>query len=462
MLNPLSVYPDTPHLRYLSVLFIFILYAAFCYWCWFRYRRQHTSQFQLAVSANGNTWLVAYASQTGQAEKIAEQTAQQLQQANLAVNLLPLNKVNPAELTQYQQVLFVVSTYGEGEAPDNGGGFIRRIQAQDLSAVKYAVLALGDSDYAHFCSFGHQLSHALHASGAQPSCDLIEVDKCDDSALRHWQYYLGQLSGYTGFSDWSKPGYQSWQLCERRCLNFGSAGAPVYFLRLKPKQISAESAHWIAGDIAEIGPQNNPDLPHREYSIASTPAQGTLDLLVRQVRKTSGELGLGSGWLTHLAPEGSEIFLRIRSNSRFHPPADNVPMILIGNGTGIAGLRAHLLARAARGVNQNWLLFGERNQAHDFHFRDELTHWRTTGALQRLDVAFSRDQQVSASPRYVQDLLPLAEQELHLWVARGAAIYVCGSLQGMAQGVDKALEKMLGREKLEQMVESRRYCRDVY
>lgn len=449
-------------MRYLSVLFILILYSAFCYWCWFRYQRQHTSHFQQTVSTNGNTWLVAYASQTGQAEKIAEQTAQQLQQANLVVNLLPLNKVNPTELTQYQQVLFVVSTYGEGEAPDNGGGFIRRIHDQNLSAMKYAVLALGDTGYAQFCAFGHQLNHALHASGAHPSCDLIEVDKCDDSALRHWQYYLGQLSGFTEFADWSKPGYESWQLCERRCLNSGSAGAPVYFLRLKPTQVSAESAQWIAGDIAEIGPHNNPDLPHREYSIASTPAQGTLDLLVRQVRKASDELGLGSGWLTQLAPEGSEICLRIRRNSRFHPPADNVPMILIGNGTGIAGLRAHLLARVERGAEQNWLLFGERNLTQDFHFRDELTHWRNTGVLQRLDVVFSREQQVLASPRYVQDLLPLAEEELRLWVARGAAIYVCGSLQGMAQGVDDALEKIIGREKLEQMAESRRYCRDVY
>lgn len=459
-IHPASL--DNLQLRYLSVVLILILYAAFCYGCWFRYQRQHGNKFVAVVSDKTSTWLIAFASQTGQAEKIAEQTAQQLQQAEVAVNLLPLNKVNLAELTKYQRVLFIVSTYGEGEAPDNGGGFIRRVHALDLSALKYAVLALGDTDYAHFCAFGHELNHALHASGAQSSCDLIEVDKCDDGALRHWQYYLGQLSGYTAFTDWSKPGYEKWQLCERRFLNPGSAGAPVYFLRLKPAQASVEATQWIAGDIAEIGPHNDPGLPHREYSIASTPAKGTLDLLVRQVRKESGELGLGSGWLTQVAAEGSEICLRIRRNTRFHPPADNVPMILIGNGTGIAGLRAHLLARVERGVKQNWLLFGERNLTQDFHFRDELTYWRDTGMLQRLDVVFSREQLVLPSPRYVQDLLPLAEEELRLWVARGAAIYVCGSLHGMAQGVDEALEVILGREKLEFMAENQRYCRDVY
>lgn len=449
-------------MRYLSVILILIFYAAFCYWCWFRYQRQHASKFVTIASEKTSVWLIAYASQTGRAEKIAEQTAQQLQQGDVAVSLLPLNKVNPAELANYQQVLFIVSTYGEGEAPDNGGGFIRRIHELDLSTLKYAVLALGDTDYAHFCAFGHELNHTLHARGAQSSCDLIEVDKCDDGALRHWQYYLGQLSGYTEFADWSRPGYEKWQLCERRCLNPGSVGAPVYFLRLKPAQSGVEPTQWIAGDIAEIGPHNDPDLPHREYSIASTPAQGTLDLLVRQVRKDSGELGVGSGWLTQVAAEGSEICLRIRSNTRFHPPGDHLPMILIGNGTGIAGLRAHLLARIERGAGQNWLLFGERNLTQDFHFRDELTQWRNTGVLQRLDVVFSREQQSFSSPRYVQDLLPLAEEELRLWVARGAAIYVCGSLQGMAQGVDEALEAILGREKLEFMAENQRYCRDVY
>src|SRR5690606_25997596 len=105
---------------------------------------------------------------------------------------------------------------------------------------------------------------------------------------------------------WSKPGYDTWLLTERRCLNAGSAGAPVYFLRLQPKQGFCETNNWMAGDIVEIGPHNNPDLPHREYSIASTPAQGSLDLLVRQVRTTSGGLGLGSGWLTQLAADGGE------------------------------------------------------------------------------------------------------------------------------------------------------------
>ena len=77
-------------------------------------------------------------------------------------------------------------------------------------------------------------------------------------------------------------------------------------------------------------------------------------------------------------------------------------MILVGNGTGLAGLRAHLRARAAVGAGPNWLLFGERNAAYDFHHQAELEGWHRQGTLQRLDVAFSRDQPTRV---YVQHLL---------------------------------------------------------
>ncbi len=134
-------------------------------------------------------------------------------------------------------------------------------------------------------------------------------------------------------------------------------------------------------------------------------------------------------------------------------------LILIGNGTGLAGLRSLLKARIAEGQQRNWLLFGERNQAHDFYCREELQGWLASGDLARLDLAFSRDQQAKI---YVQDRLREAADELHHWLAEGAAIYICGSLQGMAAGVDQTLVELLGAEAVEQLIEQGRYRRDVY
>ncbi len=81
------------------------------------------------------------------------------------------------------------------------------------------------------------------------------------------------------------------------------------------------------------------------------------------------------------------------------------------------------------------------------------------GELQRLDVAFSRDQ---AEKVYVQDRLRASAETLAQWLEEGAVIYVCGSLQGMAEGVDRALREMLGDTEVERLLERGRYRRDVY
>jgi sulfite reductase (NADPH) flavoprotein alpha-component len=217
---------------------------------------------------------------------------------------------------------------------------------------------------------------------------------------------------------------------------------------------------WNAGDIAVLTP---PGSTQREYSIASLPSDGALHILIRQSRRADGTTGVASGWLTGHdaggAGVGTEVPLRIRPNTNFHAPSDDRPMILIGNGTGIAGLRSHLKARAAAGNNRNWLIFGERNARHDAFYQEDIERWRASGALSRTDFAFSRDQTERV---YVQHLIQASAVAVRRWVADGASIYVCGSAEGMAPAVDAALAEALGRETLQQLVVERRYRRDVY
>ena len=134
-------------------------------------------------------------------------------------------------------------------------------------------------------------------------------------------------------------------------------------------------------------------------------------------------------------------------------------MILIGNGTGLAGLRGHLRAAEAEGQGGHWLLFGERSRDHDALLPDEIEGWLARGTLTRLDRAWSRDADCG---RYVQHLCAEAEADLREWVENGAAILVCGSLQGMAPAVDSALRTALGDERLEAMAEAGLYRRDIY
>jgi sulfite reductase (NADPH) flavoprotein alpha-component len=487
-------------------------YFFFCSWISRRARRQDATVAY--TETNGSPVLVAYASQTGFAQVLAERTADSLRQAGVGSRLCGIDRVDAQALSSAERMLFVVSTTGEGDPPDHALAFLRNVMGKpaSLTSLRYAVLALGDREYERFCGFGHQLDDWLRQHGAQPLFDMVEVDNADESALRHWQHHLSQLGDTSEFTDWTPPRYENWTLIERRQLNPGSMGGGAFHLAMRPADESA--LRWQAGDIAEIGPRHAPHtveqwlrargldgatevdrdgrseplavllarsllpaagigigveaqvvaeslqpLPHREYSIASLPQDGALHLLVRRQLRPDGNPGLGSGWLCNEAPVGGTIALRVRVNANFHPPEPSRPLILIGNGTGIAGLRTHLKTRIAAGVSRNWLLFGERQADHDFFYGEEIQDWQARGLLSRLDLAFSRD---SAERIYVQEKLRQAASELREWVADGAAIYVCGSLTGMAPGVDAALREILGDEGVEQLLLEGRYRRDVY
>ncbi|MEG0966800.1 MAG: sulfite reductase flavoprotein subunit alpha [Pseudomonas sp.] len=464
-------------------------------------------------NAQGDSWLVGFASQSGFAEQLAWQSAGQLQAAGLPVQVRPLAELTESDLNQAQRALFVVSTFGDGEAPDSARGFERKVLGQPwaLDNLNYALLALGDRQYPHFCGFARRLQAWLGERGATSAFATVEVDSADPTALQRWQQQLAKLTGSKPPTAWKAPVFSNWTLVERTLMNPGSQGSAVYLLGLKPEQ----PAQWLAGDLVEILPRNGPrnleqflrglgldgesrvqldglqesllqalasrQLPNsrehlvglhaqalvdaliplaaREYSIASIASDGVLELIVRQERHPDGSLGLGSGWLTEYLAVDNSVSLRLRSNSGFHLPAAATPMILIGNGTGLAGLRSLLKARIAAGEQRNWLLFGERNQAHDFLCADELQGWLLNAEVARLDLAFSRDQ---AHKVYVQDRLREQAAELRHWLDDGASIYICGSLQGMASGVDEVLNEVLGASEVERLIELGRYRRDVY
>jgi sulfite reductase (NADPH) flavoprotein alpha-component len=463
--------------------------------------------------SHGPAWLIGFASQSGFAEQLAWQTAGQLQSAGLPVRVQRLSDMTEQDLNQSRNALFVVSTFGDGEAPDSARGFERKLLGRPLSLenLNYAVLGLGDRQYQHFCGFAQRLHGWLAERGGSTLFAPVEVDSGDSTALQHWQQQLGELTGSTPTVAWKSSDYENWTLNQRDLLNPGSVGSKVFLLGLT----SGAGTGWEAGDLVEVLPRNAQTaveqflaglgiaadtqvkvdgmnetlaqalaarqlpanrshlvglhaqalvdalvpLAMREYSIASTPQDGPLQLIVRQELHPDGSLGLGSGWLTEHAAVGSSISLRVRRNSSFHLPSEPAPMIFIGNGTGLAGLRSLLKARIAQGEQRNWLLFGERNAAHDFHCSDELRGWLARGDLARMDLAFSRDQ---AEKIYVQDRLREAADELHRWLADGAVIYICGSLEGMAAGVDETLKALIGEESVQALIEQGRYRRDVY
>jgi sulfite reductase (NADPH) flavoprotein alpha-component len=126
--------------------------------------------------------------------------------------------------------------------------------------------------------------------------------------------------------------------------------------------------------------------------------------------------------------------MRLRANTNFHPPRQARPMILIGAGTGLAGLRGHLAHRAERNLTPTWLIFGERSPRADRYYADALEAWLASGVLRRLDRVFSREDQRREGPRYVQDILTQNPDTVRQWVDDDATIFVCGGLAMAAAG----------------------------
>lgn len=468
------------------------------------------SHHGITVDPNAKPWLIAYASQTGVAEQLAWRTATSLQEARQPVTVKTVQQLTLEDLQSAQQILFVASTYGTGDAPDLASGFAKKILNSkiDLSHVHFAVLALGSKEYPDsYCSFGHAIAAWLKQNQAHALFDTIEVDNANHEDIQRWNNALAKSSKLDLQAMHIDKTFDRWTLTQRDLLNPNSLGAPAFNIELQAQH----EAHWQAGDIAEIQPGNsakriaefmakhqiapqtqveslavsieqalwdkqlNTDvepfanmehlleqlhtLASREYSIASIPSQQTLRLVVRQQSDRTGELGLGSGWLTAHTEIGQEIALRIRNNESFHLIDDNRPIICIGNGTGIAGLMSLLHARVRADYTQNWLIFGERQREHDFFYQTTIEAWQSTGMLERLDLAFSRDQ---AEKVYVHHVLRNQAAELISWFNRGAVIYVCGSIQGMASDVEHALIDILGESTVEKLRQEGRYRRDVY
>ncbi|MCB1093831.1 MAG: sulfite reductase subunit alpha, partial [Verrucomicrobiae bacterium] len=181
-------------------------------------------------------------------------------------------------------------------------------------------------------------------------------------------------------------------------------------------------------------------LQPRLYSISSCPLAhpGEVHLTVGVVRyHTYGRErgGVCSTYLADRLAEGETPRVFVHTNPAFRPPADGgTPVIMVGPGTGIAPFRAFLEHRRATGATgRNWLLFGNPHQASDFLYREELEAFLADGTLQRLDLAWSRDQ---AEKIYVQHLMLRDGAEIWAWLRDGASFYVCGDASRMAKDVD--------------------------
>ncbi|MGA0334510.1 MAG: diflavin oxidoreductase [Kiritimatiellia bacterium] len=216
-------------------------------------------------------------------------------------------------------------------------------------------------------------------------------------------------------------------------------------------------------------------LPPRLYSIASSlnAHPDEVHLCVGVTRyEAHGRIrkGVCSTYLADRVGLDETIRVYVDANKNFKLPASiDTPVIMVGPGTGVAPFRAFVEEREIQGGGKNWLFFGEQHFDTDFLYQIEWQQWLKNGILDRVDVAFSRDQKEKL---YVQHRMQEQAAKLYAWLEEGAHFYVCGDESRMAHDVHQTLINIVQAQGgksaeeadsyVKQMQKDRRYQRDVY
>lgn len=414
---------------------------------WRKRQRQLKALFQLERS---RPWLVAYASQTGSAERIARESASLLQADGWQVIVLPLERVRMELLLQTSRALFVISNWGNGSAPEHALPCLSTLlnQCRVLSRLQYGLLGLGDDRRRPFCGFSRQVDQWLRSQGATPIFPMIELNRNQQSVQKSW---FNNLNTHLQLPIPAESLHDA-HLLQREHLNPDSHSTPLYRITLLPDT----PLHWQSGDLLDVWCDD--DESPRTYMLASLPEDGRLDILVRHYRNAAGVSGRCSGWLCQDLAIGARVRLQLRSNPGFHLPTPG-PLILIGYGTGIAPLHTHLRQRAHQGQYQNWLIFGERSRTQDALYAEDIDRWQRLGHLLYADQVFYAD---ADGHEQIAGLLRERAAELQRWVQAGASILVSGSFAGLGQPVEQALRGVLGATLLDAMRRNGRYRRLLY
>ena len=526
---------------------------------------------------------VLIGSHSGNGKFIGKALSELAQQTRKAIELHNMADYKPKRLKQDEDVLFIVSTHGEGEPPAQAEELFRFLgskRAGDLSHLNYAVVALGDSSYKFFCQTGLDFHERLQVHGAKPLAEpfLLDVDFMEDiSGLSSEVLKLYGSQGesvlpkqqegqqITSFSD----GLHQAEVLEKVLLNGKGSAKETYHIEL---DLEGSGLSYEPGDALEVYALNDevlisrilsvlkfsgsevvnhkgaeyrlkellqnrkeltqitmpvltklsafvdePDLnrlldnrdeldrfldgtdlldlltefslqikpqelvdalrslPPRAYSIASSQSDvgEEVHLTVGAVRYTKNDReheGVCSTYLIDRLKVGDKVAVRVKQNDGFRLPVDDIPIILISAGTGVAPYRSFLQERAERAASgQNWLVFGDQHFETDFLYQTEWLKYRKNGILTKIDVAFSRDQKDKI---YVQDRLKQQGDEVYQWLERGAYVYVCGDRKKMAKDVQRTFIEIIkdkagiSTEEAEQRLliyrQTGRYQEDVY
>ncbi|MCY7979449.1 assimilatory sulfite reductase (NADPH) flavoprotein subunit [Bacillus inaquosorum] len=218
---------------------------------------------------------VLYGSQTGNAQGLAENAGKQLEQRGFQVTVSSMSDFKPNQLKKVNNLLIVVSTHGEGEPPDNALSFhefLHGRRAPKLEALRFSVLALGDSSYEFFCQTGKEFDQRLEELGGQRISPRVDCDLDYDEPAAEWlESVFGGLSEagggsaapasaaspQTGESSYSRTNPFRAEVLENLNLNGRGSNKETRHVELS---LEGSGLTYEPGDSLGVYPENDPEL----------------------------------------------------------------------------------------------------------------------------------------------------------------------------------------------------------
>ena len=148
------------------------------------------------AASQSRSLTILYGTETGNSRELAQTLAASIAERGLAAKLCDLSDYKVRQLKDEQDLLFIVSTYGEGDPPQPSIGFFEFIEgprAPLVEGIRYSVLALGDSTYEKYCEAGKRIDRRLEELGAFRISARVDCDVDYDEPAAAWSASLVDL-----------------------------------------------------------------------------------------------------------------------------------------------------------------------------------------------------------------------------------------------------------------------------
>ncbi len=212
------------------------------------------------TAAAARTLTILYGTETGNAAEVARALEKAAKAGGLAPRLADMADYKPRQLGEEQDLLIVVSTGGDGDPPQPGAGFFEFVEgrkAPRLERARFAVLALGDTTYEHFCAAGKRLDERFEALGATRLAPRVECDVDYEEAAETWTEAMVALLGKE-----AQPAVSAAPAASVAAMQAGAGGAAYDKRNPFPAP--------IIENIAIVGRGSSKETRHVEFSLAGS------------------------------------------------------------------------------------------------------------------------------------------------------------------------------------------------